>query len=515
MRRSATYCHVRGLAQFRFQTIAGCSPRSVHCKDSLGHSRVLEYGGSVGELSRVLRVCRNLNTCMMVDGVTWTISPLLARFLLPNDHLDTEPKGNIIRIMRLDAHGHPAHHLYAHVAGWSEPIRTKVGEYVIRVDQPSKPTLLLTADSVVAYFYAFEESKTLYQLLSAHPDATASELRTAWRLRLLELTASNSESGERARTERAFNILMNPDLRSRYDSMLAEGDGPMPLPYAGAGEILVEGRLSRDEGAFFASRILSYRPEIEKRSLSLLLRNFEFLEDRVVCRDPKHKSEVWLDRGQLPGVHWDLTWNRSKHWLQSRITVEAIFVRTRTRSGQTRLIALPSRTKVVALESITGDVAEAARLQQLIGPNVDVLERIRSEIQTSPVEHTCVQRWLDHLGVGDVGPEFAIWEPDYDAFYFQTLHGRSSTWFLFRNEFLFVLPRAVVAEIPQAGHATYVFAKPPNVSAFLSHYSRVSREDVRRNRHNAANELGFIGRVVRGANKKRWAEHVLRVACGV
>ena len=307
---------------------------------------------------------------------------------------------------------------------------------------------------------------------------------------------------------------MNPCLRKCYDSMLSGGDTPLPIPYAGPAEILVEGSFSVDEGAFFGKRILSYRPEMEKRTVSILLRTCEFLEDRLICRDPRHKCEVWLDRTQLPGISWDLRWNHSKHWLQSRLKIEATFVRTSTPDGEVRLVALPSRTQVVLPEGIKTDIARAAEIQCSVSQNIDVLNRIRSELRSEPTEYVVVQQWLDQLGISDVGPELVVWEPDYDPFYFQALRARSSTWFLFRDEFLFVLPQAVISEIPKAGHATYTFARPTDLDSFLSRYSRFTREDVRANRHNTATDLGFIGRIVRGTDKTRWERNVMKVACG-
>jgi hypothetical protein len=56
------------------------------------------------------------------------------------------------------------------------------------------------------------------------------------------------------------------------------------------------------------------------------------------------------------------------------------------------------------------------------------------------------------------------------------------------------LARAIVAEIPQLGHATYVFAKPPDVREFVRTYASTCRDDIRRNRGNVAERLGFVGR---------------------
>ena len=104
------------------------------------------------------------------------------------------------------------------------------------------------------------------------------------------------------------------------------------------------------------------------------------------------------------------------------------------------------------------------------------------------------------------------WRPDYESYYFEQLCRCSTTWFLFRDEYLFVWANVLIAEIPQIGHATYVFSKPADVPAFMRRYSHATREDIRRNRNNVATALGFIGRVVRGRKKKRWLNDVLKLA---
>jgi hypothetical protein len=82
----------------------------------------------------------------------------------------------------------------------------------------------------------------------------------------------------------------------------------------------------------------------------------------------------------------------------------------------------------------------------------------------------------------------------------------------FRDEYLFIWPTLLISEIPQAGHATYVFKKPWDVSVFKIEYARANREDIRRNRNNAATRLGFVGRVVRGKDKKRWLRDIVALA---
>jgi hypothetical protein len=96
------------------------------------------------------------------------------------------------------------------------------------------------------------------------------------------------------------------------------------------------------------------------------------------------------------------------------------------------------------------------------------------------------------------------WKPDYDPVFYKELKKRSSKVFLFRNEYIFLMGRRAVAEIPQLGHATYVFAKPTNVEEFVQRYAATTRDDIRKNRGNVASDLEFIGRVMHGTNTRAW-----------
>jgi hypothetical protein len=65
-----------------------------------------------------------------------------------------------------------------------------------------------------------------------------------------------------------------------------------------------------------------------------------------------------------------------------------------------------------------------------------------------------------------------------------------------------------VVETPQLGNATYLFTKPQSMDAFLAAYTRVSKDDIRRNRANIGEKLGFIGRIVHGSNPRSWAKEL-------
>jgi hypothetical protein len=46
------------------------------------------------------------------------------------------------------------------------------------------------------------------------------------------------------------------------------------------------------------------------------------------------------------------------------------------------------------------------------------------------------------------------------------------------------------------------------MDSFLANYTKITKEDIRRNRNNAAERLGFLGRVVHGTNPRSWLKEV-------
>jgi hypothetical protein len=76
--------------------------------------------------------------------------------------------------------------------------------------------------------------------------------------------------------------------------------------------------------------------------------------------------------------------------------------------------------------------------------------------------------------------------------------------FLFRDEFIFELERSIVVEVPEHGHATYIFTRPENVERWVRGYATTPKDDIRRNRASAAERLGFIGRVMHGRTSRGW-----------
>jgi hypothetical protein len=86
--------------------------------------------------------------------------------------------------------------------------------------------------------------------------------------------------------------------------------------------------------------------------------------------------------------------------------------------------------------------------------------------------------------------------------------------YLFRNEYIFDLEKAVAVETPELGHATYVFAKPRTMDEFLALYTKAMKSDIRQNHENVAERLGFLGRVVHGPNPQLWLKNIRQSAVG-
>ena|SRR6516225_11421471 len=54
----------------------------------------------------------------------------------------------------------------------------------------------------------------------------------------------------------------------------------------------------------------------------------------------------------------------------------------------------------------------------------------------------------------------------------------------------------------------YLFTKPQSMDAFLAAYTRVLKDDIRRNRANIGEKLGFLGRIIHGSNPRCWAKEL-------
>jgi hypothetical protein len=46
------------------------------------------------------------------------------------------------------------------------------------------------------------------------------------------------------------------------------------------------------------------------------------------------------------------------------------------------------------------------------------------------------------------------------------------------------------------------------MDGFLAFYTKITKDDIRRNRDSTAERLGFLGRVIHGSNPKAWLKEV-------
>lgn len=450
---------------------------------------------------------------------------ILRRFIRLGDQV-LVAQGNGSTVLIRSRSGRSRERLHARIGPVTQPkLNAQSDTWFVRASIDGATglnTLFLSGESIARYFYRVQRDSTgdnLYVVLGVPDGGGSADLRLAWRIRSVSFTIAE-DATQRGRAERAFNILANPELRPKYDAHLAEPNSMLPFPYGGCGEILATGSLSKDEHTFFADSILAFKPEMQSRNVKVLLRQCEFLPDRIALLDSRRKLEIWLDAGLLGGLTWDPTWNRWKHWLRTSFDVNATFVK----SSKYRIVrgewvvkswwtALPSRISAAVPASVQEDVARAQAIQELLGQHAFVLQKLREQIARQPVEASAVQAWLDRLGAPpQLRPEYTTWQPDYEDYFFGQLRKRARTWFLFRDEYLFILPGAIASEVPRAGHATYVFATPKDQEGFLRLYGTATRNDIRHNRLNIAAELGFIGRVIRGTKRKRWLAEVLKHA---
>ena len=152
--------------------------------------------------------------------------------------------------------------------------------------------------------------------------------------------------------------------------------------------------------------------------------------------------------------------------------------------------APPSRVEIGLPEGIGEQVEAAQKAYRRFCQFSAALERIRERIEKEPVECEELKRLRWGLRMPrDLDVAQITWRPDYDPFFYRHLASQARRLYLFRDEYIFELPKAIAVETPQLGHATYLFARPQEIEAFLIAYTRSTKEDIRRNRDNAAERL--------------------------
>ena len=469
--------------------------------------------------------------CHFTDGGSFLVSNFLGAHIRPGDEIAfplaiDSPSTRIEISIRKTSSSRGSHDLYqAPISYAAHPKADKRGQLYVRAEVSAGrlgiSAIHLPCDAVRDYFYVptrgapWGHQASLYDTLRITPTASLAELRLAFKLRQLELRTAGASKRDHATLERAFNTLAQPQTRSCYDSLLKDSSAPALFPYGGFGSILVAGNRSPDGQTFFASKILSFLPEHRERRFRAPLRNFDFHNDRAIYRDARRRLEATLDQSAMP-IIWDATWNQWKHLLGTKVELQGTFVETgkyRNRRGEWQLIkwetALPSRIEVKLPADIAEQIETARKSYHRFGEFSDALAKIRARIEREPMEREQLRSLCWDLGIpGNFDIAQINWKPDYDPFFYQQLSRRARQMYLFRDEYIFDLPSGIAVEKPQLGHATYLFSKPSNMEAFLAVYIKSPKEDIRKNRGNIAEKLGFLGRTVHNSNPRLWLKNL-------
>ena len=485
----------------------------------------------VRSFSRVLEIrpVESKLVCIGADGREFALSRLVGSNVRIGDELlvpastgtttaDTEVYIRKPSMRRAD--------VYQVKAGYAAlPKQDRREEHFVRVQVPAGQlginAIHLPCPVIRDYFFAanrrgsWPSQPTFYYVLRLPHDVTFKELRLAYRLRRMELQKQNASKAELATIERAYNMLADPDIRAMYDELLKDSSTPVAFPYSGFGSLLVQGEHPADGGVFFANRILAFMPERQHRTIPVPLRKLDYFDDYAILRDRRRKLEVLIDHQLLP-LRWDPTWSQWRHLITGTVEISADFIHTgryRKRGGEWKLIewdtALPSRTELEMPEALAEDILRARRTHTRFGQYWQQIDRLRTHVQEIPTERGELSRLCWNLGLpGDFDVAQITWRPDYDPYYHEHLNKRSRTMYVFRDEYIFDLEKSIVVEVPQAGHATYVFTKPADVKQWVWEYAKTTRQDIRLNRDNIAESLGFLGRVVHGKNKAEWLKEL-------
>lgn len=485
-----------------------------------------------GSITQIRRAAAGAAECVLNRGAPVLIPAALATYLGSGDEiaipLAANPAGVEIHVRKNSA-SRRLRELYQAPIGYvTQPKEDKRRELFTTAGVTCSgfgvSTIHLPCRALRDYFYIAErqrpwgEQPTLYEVVRMPASADQGQLRLSFKIRQLELAKAGAPKDGHTTLERAYNILAQPELRACYDALLKDPDAPALFPYGGFGSLLVSGDRSRDGQTFFATRILTFRPELQQRRFHAPLRKFDFYPTTALYRDARRKLEVMIDQCAMP-VAWDQGWNQWKHLLAAKIEIQGMFVKAgtyRIRSGEWRLVewenALPSRLNVKPPASINEDLDAARKAYHRFGQYSEALDRIRARIEREPVEKRELERMLVQLGVpGDFDVSLLTWRPDYDALFYRQLVRRARRLYLYRDVYIFDLVSGVAVETPQLGHATYLFAQPASMERFLALYARTAKDDIRANRGNAAEQLGFIRRVVHGTNPRSWIRELKAV----
>ena len=171
----------------------------------------------------------------------------------------------------------------------------------------------------------------------------------------------------------------------------------------------------------------------------------------------RRKLEFWLDPAALHTL-WDRTWNQWKHLLGTKIEVEGTFVQSgkyRKRREEWELVtwetALPSRLEVKLPPDFQQQMESAKTTYHRFGQYSRALDQIRLRLEHRAVERAELQRMCSEMRIpGDFDVAQISWRADYDPFFYRQLSRRARRIYLFRDEYIFDVEKAVRRRNPSA-----------------------------------------------------------------
>ncbi len=468
--------------------------------------------------------------CVFADGTSILLSNFLASFIRAGDELllplDLEATAADTEVyIRYNPEERKQDVFQARIGYATQPRKDRRDNLFVSAEIHDSrlgiSAINLRCEALRDYFYvgnrhrAWDRQASFYELLRVNPKVSPTELSLAFKLRTLELRTAHAQIGDLRTLERAFNILARPELRACYDTLLNDPGSPALFPCGGFGSLLVAGHCSRDGSTFHASRILSFLPEQKFKQFRAPLRKVEFYKDHAIYRDSRRKLEIFFDQASLP-LLWDSSWNQWKHLLGAKIGIKATFTQSgkyQHRADTWHLVkwetTVPSRLEVALPANIAEQIAEARQTHHRFGQFAEALDQIRTRIEAAPVERADLQKLCAALGIpSDFDVAQITWKPDYDAFYYKQLCKRARHLYLFRSEYIFDLEKAIIVETPRLGHATYLFSRLASMPDFLAIYRNVTKDDVRHDRGNVGERLGFLSRIIHGHNPRAWMKEL-------
>ena len=175
-------------------------------------------------------------TCWFSSQDSLKLGRFIGGFVRAGDEIEFDPRSPLpLKECRVIQHrAQRPNELYFGSIGYAaQPKADKRGEYYVRAEVPESRLGLkqihLRNEAVRDYFYFANrrrpgcEEETLYDLLGTAHSASPTDLRLAWKVRLLELETDHQTRDLLRSIERAFNLLAHPDCT-------VELNGP-PRPY--------------------------------------------------------------------------------------------------------------------------------------------------------------------------------------------------------------------------------------------------------------------------------------------